>query len=111
MANGNSNDRSSDKKAPHLWLPPEGYRYDSTASIKTGLAIVVSVAVLLSMLMSVVAWGLKLEGEFNVQEERVIHLEKEIAVLEAEHIMGIHNVAKAEIDALKKRVAQLEGNE
>lgn len=108
MGNGRNGKGSGEQETQSLWLPPPGYKYDPTASIKTGLAVVVSVAVLLSMLMSVVAWGLKLEGEKDSDAIRISHLEREIAALKTAHSAGMHVVTASEVRALKDRLRNLE---
>jgi len=105
---GDDENQPGKEAASKLWLPPQGYPHDPGASIKTGLAVVVSIAVLLSMLMSVVAWGLKLEGQKDADAVRIANLEQDLAVMVESHKSGIHNVTAAEIAALKARVRRLE---
>lgn len=81
------------EKSAHL----NGYRPRSYGDL-------VAVATLLAMLVSVVAWGLKLEGELN--EVRSNYANR-IAVLEAKVGNGILPRAEERIESLRRDLAYL----
>jgi len=65
---------------------------------------VVAVATLLAMLVSVVAWGLKLEGELNVVRGEVLTLKGQVG-------NGILPRAEERVRALERRVTDVENDD
>lgn len=62
---------------------------------------IIAIATLLTLFVSVVAWGLKLEGELNAVRDQVSDLRGQVG-------NGILPRAEERIDALEKRLEKLE---
>ena len=78
-------------------IKPNGYAIRSWGDI-------VAIAVLVSMFLGVVAWGLKLEGELNAVRDDVSDLKSQVG-------NGILPRAEERIESLDERVRRLEEQE
>ncbi len=104
---------NAEEKLERSWKA-NGYRVKSWGDLAAVIAVAGSLTTLVVLLLSVVAWGLKLEDELNIERQArtllqtsVAELKSRTRVLETKSILP---VARAELDSVKSRVHRLERN-
>jgi hypothetical protein len=69
------------------------------------------IGIILTLFVSCLFWGLKLESELNVERQVNSQQAERIASLEAQVNSGILSISRSEIDNLKDRMARHEDND
>ena len=82
-------------------LKTNGFKLRSWGDVA---AVSTVTSVFLALFIGVLLWGLKLEGELNVEREINRTQGEKIAEIEATIAQGILNVAKTEIENLRRRI-------
>jgi hypothetical protein len=93
---------------------PNGFKIRSWGDIAALAAVVTP---LLVVAIACILWGLKLEGELNVERQRNNVLERRVAANERQLSKGILSLAESEISnireddrEIKRRLERLESN-